>query len=150
MSNSLKIWKQQANKYRELLQQCYIKDKDNKFKMRIDDLATTFHQRIAQLQTILNDIKGLVEQSNDAGNTIAESLNKVSIHFDKLDPSISHLEEVIQKMEKVAQFAAKLNGVFKPLKFMLQNYKCIGDQNEIKATSLKAFQVLQDLSSELI
>ena len=65
---------------------------------RIDALATTYHQRIAQLQTILNDMMGLVKQSSDEGNNIAGLLNSVSVQFDKLDPSISHLEEVTQKV----------------------------------------------------
>ena len=92
---------------------------------------------------------GLVKQSSDEGNTIAGSLDTVGFQFDKLDPSISHLEEVIQKIGEVAQFAARLDGIFRPLKFMLQRHKCIGDQNGIKAGSLKAFQMLSELSSEL-
>ena len=92
---------------------------------------------------------GLVKQSSDEGNAIAGSLDSVSVQFDELDPSVSHLEEVIQKVGEVARFAAKLDGIFEPLKFMLQKHKCIGDQNGIKAGSLKAFQMLSDLSSKL-
>lgn len=123
-------------------------DKTKKFKPRIDALATTYHQRIAQLQSILNEIQGLAKQSGDEGNTIAGSLDSVGVQFDKLDPSVSQLEEAIQKVGELARFAAKLDGIFKPLKWMLQKYKCIGDQNGIKAGSLHSFQMLSDLSSK--
>ena len=118
-----------------------------KFNPHINALATTYHQCIAQLQTILNDVMGLVKQSSDEGNTIAGSLNSVSVQFDKLDPSVSHLEEVTQKVGEVAQYAAQVDGIFKPLKFMLQKHKCFRDQSKIKAGTLKAFQMLTDLSS---
>jgi len=123
-------------------------DTTKKFEPRIDTLATAYHQRITQLQGTLNQIKDLVKKAGDEGNTIASSLDAVCGQFNKLDPSVTQLEDTIQKVGEASHIAAKLDGIFKPLQWMLQQYTCVGDQNNIKANALKSFQLISNLTSE--
>jgi len=133
-----------------LLQHSYSLDKTGKFAPRIDALATTYHQRIAQLQSTISDVKEYVSSVGKDGFTITHSLNGVCSQFDNLDPNIDKLEIAIGKVGEISNFAAKLDGIFQPLQWMLQHYKCIGDVNGIKTQSLKHFQTVADFASELI
>jgi len=124
-------------------------DKTGKFKPRINALATAYHQRIAQLQSTLTEIKGFVSTAGNDGNTISKELNAVYIQFDKLDPSIDQLELAIDKVGKLSHFTAKLDGIFQPLQWMLHHYKCIGDSDNIKGMSMKGFQDVVEIARKL-
>ena len=149
--SSLNNWKSQAEKYRDQLQHGYDMDKKTggKFRARLDALSTTYHHRIAQLHGILTQIKDLATKAGDDGNTLAEVLEAAGKQFDKVDPYIHQLEGEIQKVSRISQIAAKLDAIFKPLQWMVHHYKCVGDYADIKAHSLKSFQLLSDLSGRL-
>ena len=149
LSSSLDNWKTQAERYRSLLQHSYSLDKAGKFKPRIDAVATTYHQRIAQLQSTISDIKEYVSTTGKDGFTIAHWLNGVCSQFDNLDPNVDKLEMAIGKVGEIADYTAKIDGIFQPLQWMLQHYNCTGDVKGIKAQSLGRFQDITKIASKL-
>ncbi len=118
-----------------------------KFEPRLNALSMTYHQRLASLQSILTQVQDLAKKSGDEGSTIAKGLEAVCSQFDKVDPFVSHLEEGIEKVAQVSHFAAKLDAIFKPLQWMLdQHPKCVGDVSDIKSNSLKLFSSISGIS----
>ena len=149
--SALSNWKSQAEKYCHQLQHGYALDKQlgGKFQARLDALASTYHQRIFQLQAVLSEIKAHAATAGNDGKSVANALEAVCNQFDKVDPYVSRLEGDIQKIAVVSQYAAKLDAIFQPLQWMLKHYKCVGDQDDIKAMTWKTFQLLSQLSGIL-
>lgn len=119
---------------------------ERKISTRIDALATTFHSRIAKLQGMLNQVKELAQKARDGGNALEKLLNFVLSQFDQVHPHVAHLTGHIQKVAHVSHYSAQLDAIFQGLQWMLNEYKCIGDEHDIKANSLQPFKLLSSIS----
>lgn len=146
--SSLNNWKSQAQKYQDQIQNGYaMNDKvGKKYTTKVNALATTYHQRLGELQSLLSLIKEQAETASSTSHSIAQSLSVVSGDFDKIDPYVQKLEDDIYSVAELANVAGKLDGIFSPLKCMLTTYKCVGDQNNIKRTQKVSIQFLMDIS----
>lgn len=148
LESSLKNWKSQAQKYQSQIQHGYKMDDKSgkKHTAQLDALATTYHQRLGELQSLLGQIKERAEAASSTSHAIAQALSTVSGDFDKVDAYAAKLEDDITKVAQLASWAGKLDGIFAPLKCMLTTYKCVGDDNHIKSTMMKSFQFIMELS----
>lgn len=117
-----------------------------KFTSQVDALATTYHQRVGQLQSLLSQITKLSTTAGTTSHTIIQSLCVVSGDFDEIDPYVQKLEDDIKGVSQLASWAGRLDGIFSPLKCMLTTYKCVGDENNIKSTQMFPFKTILELS----
>ena len=151
MTTSLNNWSKEAERYKKQIIRAYDLDKNfkGKFKPRIDALAKTYHTRLGVLQTKLTQIKDKASTASDNSQSFIKALSSVTADFDKIDPYVERLEQDIAKVAYMSKWAGKIDGVFSPLKSLLQPYTCKGDQSNIKSSALVPFKLIMELDSRL-
>ena len=146
--SSLNDWKLHAQLYQKKLQCCYdLNAKAGyKYTAQVNTLATTYHQRLGELQSLLSQIKVQAEIASTTSHTIVHSLSIVSRDFDKIDPYVEQLEDDIASVAQLANWAGKLDGILSPLKCLLTAGKCVGDPHNIKGTMMTSLKFVVDFS----
>lgn len=144
MQSSLSNWKTQALKYKDQLQHGYDLDKklQGKFTQRLDALSLKYHQRLSDLQGVLNQMVTLAQKAHDEGSAISTALSTAHSQLDAVDSSISELESDIERLDSYSHIAVRVDAIFQPLKWILIHTKCTGDKNNCKSMCLTYFDVI--------